>query len=90
MIYSPLNRFLGRLRVETLPVHLEGVTQKTDDTSEKIISRIDVLSRQYHNNHILAYLEEKSENDRVPEELRVEKGKNHEAFVLVQSMEKQI
>ncbi len=90
MIYSPLNRFLGRLRVETLPVHLEGVTQKTDDTSEKIISRIDVLSRQYHNNHILAYLEEKSEDDRVPEELRVEKGKNHEAFVLVQSMEKQI
>lgn len=90
MIYSPLNRFLGRLRVETLPVHLEGVTQKTDDTSEKIISRIDVLSRQYHNNHILAYLEEKSEDKGVPEELQIETGKNHEAFVLVQSMEKQI
>lgn len=87
MIYSPLNHFLGRLRAETLPVSPDGVAQKTEDTSEKIISRIDVLSRQYHNNDILAYLEDKSEDSRVPEELKVEKGVDHEIFILVQNEE---
>lgn len=84
MICNPIRKFFSRLSSYTNEEYIQpNVDSKMiQNTSEKIISQISMMSKQIHSDKVLRYLEDSSETAIVPERLKLSE-KNQQVIMLL-------
>lgn len=83
VICNPIQKFFSKLSsyTNTEPVQPDMDNQMIQNTSEKIIFQISMMSRQIHSDKVLRYLEDGSETAAVPEKLKLSE-KNQQMIML--------
>jgi len=84
-IYYPLDKFLLKLKSDSglIPGDESYSKHQAEITSEKILSHIYIMSRQYNSDKVLAYLNGNTENgEEIPLTLKLE-NKNEQCIMLL-------
>lgn len=86
-VYRPLKQFFGKLTSYTDLVEesKEYSDQLTQITSERIISQISSISRYFHTDKVLGYLEDEPNNAVPPSILRISEHKEDVVLIYVRS-----